>query len=66
MKFKNKQTGKIVETNNSYEENILKANPNYAQLIENDTKCIKKEEDKAENEIKSHKTAKKVANEPSL
>lgn len=58
MKFKNKK-GVIVETRNAYEESILKSNPNYTEIIENNTNSIKKEEDKAENEIKTQKTAKK-------
>lgn len=52
MKFKNKETGVVVEARNMFEENVLKSNSNYM--------VFKEVEEKADTvEKKTKKSAKK-------
>ena len=56
MKFKNKKGG-IVETKTLYATNILKNNPNYAE--------IKEKEPKVDKTTPKEEKAQEVANKPS-
>lgn len=53
-KYKNKNTGKIVVANTSYEENIISSNPNYALFEEKNSEV----EETTEVKKKTQKVAK--------